>query len=229
MTPEGYIERAKDPRSWFDESRRLLEDQELLYDRFIEHTRNLVDDDYSSDEDREHAARRAGSLVSTIELLLGLSLENALKGDLMSENPGDFEIEVSVDGRGDFTGAKLRKIGGSTIDHDLKGLGHEANLFNMETNPVLTEPSDIQDMEAMFEHLTHAVRWRGRYPVPKDTSEYSEWSDNLMTSGGQKKSAEPPIVFSRLVAYQKMARDLVSHLLPSDMSVQAPVEPRERN
>ena len=134
---------------------------------------NLVDDDYSSDQDREHTPRRAASLASTIELLLGLSLENALKGDLLSENPGDFEIQVSVDGRGDFTGAKLREIGGSTLDHDLEGLGHEANLFDREANPVLTEPSDIQDMKAMFDHLTHAVRWSGRssgQPVSSATS-----------------------------------------------------------
>jgi len=88
-------------------------------------------------------------LIPSFLLLYGLSIENALKGLLVAKDPCIVKVKV-----------KWKISGGG---HDLIELYKESGLLISA------------DEQEVLGALTEAVLWTGRYPVPKNHADKSEF------------------------------------------------------
>ncbi|PQJ26769.1 hypothetical protein BSZ35_19160 [Salinibacter sp. 10B] len=210
MTPQDYIDQAKDPTQWLRKAEDLLEDHDILWEKVEEMLKQLKRE--SQPETEQRLARRLASLMLSSELLLALSVENALKGHLLSEKPQEVEMTISVDGEGDFREARLSSIASNHPNHDLLALAHELDIFAQQDNPLLDSPPDPEGLETILEHLTHVIRWVGRYPVPLDYEEHTSWRDQIMTDDEGVTST-----LHTMFENHNMALDLARQLTPDEV------------
>ena len=199
MDPSRFIASATNPSAWYTHADGLLRNARMLYDDSYAKMKELTK---APEDQEEEVVWRVASLQRSSLLLAGLALENALKGNLIDTRPGDMEVQMRVDGNGNPSGAELKTIGGSDIDHDLRTLAHAADIFDPEANP-LDDEINHDDLEAVLEHLTHVVRWRGRYPEPLEFEDREELMDVVPEDG-----------YEFVQHTFRVARDLTLHLLP---------------
>jgi hypothetical protein len=209
MDPQDYVDLAKDPSSWFRKADDLLKDHNVLWEKGEEVMNQIAEAPPSSAKGK--LSRRLASIMLSSELLLALSLENALKGHLLSEKPQEVEMRITVDGEGDFKEARLTSIAESNPDHDLSGLAHEMGVFAQKNNSLLDDPPDPERLETVLEHLTHVIRWVGRYPVPLDSEEHREWQEDVMS---EEEGNTTPLF--TMVENHDMAVDVARQLIPEE-------------
>jgi hypothetical protein len=221
-SPGDFIEAASDPERWFERAEgqrrnaRLLTDE--MWGRFrevVEKLNDLTKQPNIDDERLEYLTKRLGSLMSGARLFSALALENALKGHLISEKPDEVEIQVTVNGDGEAETAKLKKIGGDSIDHDLHSLSEKAGLFNPEKNPVVEERSELERFKGELQELTHAIEWASRYPVPLRFEDRKDLIRLNRSEDGLERFVE------RQVEVNKRAREIVEELVASIMLCKA--------
>lgn len=211
MTPEEFIERARDPNSWFYMADGLLRDHGTLLDRSMELRSAVFEEEYSSSEEKNLLSRGAASSQNSAAYLVAMALENALKGHLLLEKPEAFQITLKRDAAGEPKEVEFRGEEGRKLTHNLTHLCKRAGLFNEDKNPVLGEEilgkeMDRERFENILTHLEHMISWGGRYPVPHDLSTFQEWEE-VMPPGTEEH-------LKMMDETHNVAAILVDHLLP---------------
>lgn len=105
MTTDEFIERARNPDSWFYMADGLLRDHAILAQRSDELLHAVLSEEYSSEEKKNLLSRGAASTNNSASYLLAMSLENALKGHLLLEQPEEFQITLKRDAQGNSEGS----------------------------------------------------------------------------------------------------------------------------
>jgi hypothetical protein len=148
---EIYALKDADPRVWFEQGLGLFRAAEVLRDHLMS-VRNVPP-----------AARRVETLglVHAVMLLLGLSLENAIKGACIAITPR------TVTGDGMET---------SSWKHGGHG-GH--GIRNLAKSVTVLSEAEDELLNRLLEHIV----WAGRYPVPTNPGRYhhSQHPKNLQT------------------------------------------------
>lgn len=202
--PSSYIEDITSAARWYVEAEGLLKNGRLLFDHSFEKLKSIASEDASGD--RKHGlAWRAASLQKNALLLTGLALENALKGTLIDEKPEEMRVTLTVDGSGDYKNVQLDKIGQSNVDHDLRTLASAAGMFDSDRNPLLPDRYNDSELKDILNHLTHSIRWRGRYPQPLDFEERRELEDEVIPEAGG---------FDFIQNTHSAATEMATHLIP---------------
>jgi len=218
MDAQEYIEKATDPEAWFKKGDELIRDAEALADVFIDRFMDLEHSTDSENKDIQTDSSRLASMNTTEGFLHALAIENILKGYLLRKNPTDAEVSISADGNGNFKDVRLQEIGGAGLTHDLKSLFRRANLpehLRREENPVIEEPSQIELIEESLDHFTHSIRWKGRYPTPRDLDEQQTWMRGITPEELDEDEMETPLVNIRQTGYIRHTKNLIAYLLPS--------------
>lgn len=229
-TPEeaaDVVERAQSAEAWYTVAESKIKDATLLW---IEASK-MFDDAAAKHEEGErdagiHFTRGYLSLSDSALLLAGISLENALKGVLVSEYPEQININLSLDGDGNLREARISRIGesGSGLSHDLDSLCRSANLFSLERNPILDSPEQMDLFKDVLEYLTHTIRWAGKYPTPLDQDQWDDWEQVMDAYPIDEEASVPPYFRFRRTCFL-LSHDLVDYIIPGD---QIPKDERDR-
>lgn len=149
QSDEIYALKLLDPLQWVEQGLGLFYAAESLRDRLM----SILDD--------PPADRRVETLglVNGAMLLLGLSLENAIKGVYIALNP---KVVTS-------DGVDKTSWGGDG-GHGIRELAHSVTAVSAAENELLNR---------LQEHIV----WAGRYPIPNKSSRYhgSQHPINLQT------------------------------------------------
>ena len=141
------------PEQWFDYANELKDAAQTLWKS---HSNILIQ--YQTE--KESYSRKLYS--RTYFFLLGVAIENLIKGILISENPqylndGKISSEISS-------------------GHNLKKLSEKINSLSFN-----------DDENTIFEILSEVIPYWGKYPIPKDFNQIKDekffdksWYDNLI-------------------------------------------------
>jgi hypothetical protein len=144
---KSTIPLAQSPAAWRRTAIGLKRSADIIWDQWFGIFKRLEGGRIAKTSTQE-----AGDLILLIPsflLLYGLSLENTLKGLLVSTDPS-----VAV----------------STVKWNIKGGGHDlCELVKKTEVPITT------DEQELLNALTQAVLWAGRYPVPKMHADKSDF------------------------------------------------------
>lgn len=144
---EPTISLAQSPRAWRRTAIGLKRSADIIWEQWFGIFKR-----FEGGQVAKATTQEAGDLYLLIPpflLLYGLAFENALKGLLISNDPS---IVLSV------------------IKWDIKNGGHNLRQLYKESGLFATS----QEQE-LLDDLTQAVLWAGRYPVPKNHADKSDF------------------------------------------------------
>jgi hypothetical protein len=145
---EETVPLAKSPDAWRRTAIGLKRSANIIFEQWYGIFKRLDGGQIASATTQE--AGDLNLLFPTYLLLVGLSLENALKGLMIAKNPSLVE---------------------SKIKWKIKGGSH--NLIELYKQTGLSAKTDEIEL---LDALTRAVLWAGRYPVPKKHNNKSEFT-----------------------------------------------------
>jgi hypothetical protein len=158
MDAEELLRRAKDPRAWASRSRCLRISAGVLKRECEKNYKSLMRRANLAPEVKEDLWAFVANR-DAMKMLLGLALENALKGKILKDKPDQVIIRLDVNGRGDFVDADVIQLG-----VDLSKKGHDLiQLAQLAGIKMTTE------LRRTLIALTESVLWEARYPVPRTT------------------------------------------------------------
>lgn len=125
---------------------------------------NATEDEVEIFEDHLDRAR---GFLSHYHMLIGLSVETALKAHLLESRPGTVRIATVVDGSGKVERASVKAFGTDiSKSHDLVKLAAAAGVFAREPDPIFESEDDFSELHKILSYLTEMTLWRARYPTP---------------------------------------------------------------
>lgn len=136
---ENFIKKGF-PEEWFDYANELKDAAQTLWKSHSSTSITYI-------TDKENYSRKLYS--RTYFFLLGVAIENLVKGMLISENPdylkdGKISSEISS-------------------GHNLKILSEKINSLNFDSSEI-----------RIFEILSEVIPYWGKYPIPKDFNQIKE-------------------------------------------------------
>ena len=161
MEATKFIDQLKDPNAWMKKSKALRHSAAAVVESSLKTLRKvpIKDGQRSPDED---AIDMLTDVHGNGIFLYGLSVECALKALIIKKTPEHIEVSATIDGSGKITSAELKKIGKHSNDlHNLVYLAELAGLL---------KPSERPETRELLNYATEAIRWLGRYPVPKNSN-----------------------------------------------------------
>jgi len=213
--PEELFKAAQQPVQWFSSAERLRDAAEIILSDQIKREGPYLEAQNKAGKEAEAAAITSsdGSAQAEIaceqanygpaHLLYAFAMENALKGLIVTRNPGSIES---------------RKISNSikSDDHSLIELAEKAQF------------SPSSEEEPVLKALSLIAKWAGRYPVPVKMAQYVkeenplglnrhallDWSQHSvmrtcfdrMLQELERKLPKPPDRFDLVVAFRAPSR-----------------------
>jgi hypothetical protein len=158
MTDLGsYLEKLKDPRSWFDYYRQ----QKLIGDILLE---KLISKDLllKMKEDNDYSA--FSTIFVNAHYHWGIAIENGLKGLIAKYYPEKIEYEI----RGNHI--FLKGIGGKAgKTHNLFQLAETVGVFDHHKQ-ICCDASNYDYLRQVLLHLSDMIKWGARYPISNNTA-----------------------------------------------------------
>lgn len=167
MRAAKLISTASSSAEWRKQARSLRRSADVLWVKCIETLAVSMAEARTSDEPADIDVPI--EYMGVARFLYGLSLETALKGWIVKENPSALEMKVTINGAGEALHAELKHFGvPSSQGHNLLALAEAVGLFSTAFHHVqgLRTDGDRDAMRAICRDLGEAVAWSGRYPVP---------------------------------------------------------------
>lgn len=170
MNATSFINQLKDSNAWMRKSKALRYSAQAVVESSVKTLESVpvVDGKRCPDD-------AATDMLIDVHgngiFLYSLSVECALKALIIKKSPHEIEVSATIDGSGELTSAELKKIGKHS--NDLHNLVYLAELSG------LLKPGDRPDRRDLLNYATEAIRWLGRYPVPKSSVDKSRPSGNL--------------------------------------------------
>jgi hypothetical protein len=155
--------------SWLEKGKKILLAAEILNTEFLQ-----LYQKYSNSFPDDIELKLMG-LMDSLMLLLGLAIENAIKGLIISNLP-DFE-NVS-----DLEKHKFNSLGG----HGIKQM--------VEFNISPLDPIEID----LIERLQESVIWAGKYNAPKKPNKINENSNSIHPAFGDKDFHNCLLLFNKI-------------------------------
>lgn len=155
--------------SWLEKGKKLLIAAEILNTELLHLCQKYTN---SFPDDME--AKFMG-LMDSLMLLLGLSIENAIKGFIISNKP-DFEKFEELHKY------KINSLGG----HDIK------QMVEFNIGPI--EPIEID----LLERLQESLIWAGKYNAPKKPKKSHENTDSIHPAFRDKDFHNCIVLFKRI-------------------------------
>ncbi|AZG74774.1 hypothetical protein [Shewanella livingstonensis] len=147
MEIEEYLEKAKNPVYWFNYAMV----QKKVADKILH---SIMDADVLND------TKMSSDLLINAHYHYGIGIENGLKALIIKNAPENVIVEVKGDK------ARLKGIGKKKkLTHNLLELAEEAGIFELGLHQYET---DIKALKMVLRHLTDAIKWLPKYPVPSD-------------------------------------------------------------
>ena len=147
MDKNTYIDKASDPASWFAYAKMQKQVADTIQ-------KSMLNSDIVRD------AKAFQNLWVNAHYHYGIAIENGLKGLIIKNNPESVVFDVSGDR------VKLKSLGKSKrLGHNLLPLAEEARVFEIGLHKF---DSDIKALRMVLSHLTDAIKWLPKYPVPID-------------------------------------------------------------
>lgn len=171
---DRFTQTATDPAAWLRKSRQLRHSGDVLWDRcfddFIrllaeahQQGRELTPDEWENVEGQLYGA----------QFMYALALETAFKARILRDDPGNATIELIAGPDGRPTGAEIRRVGVTLKQgHNLEALAEAAGAFDRTRKPLFASDSDYFALREILRHLADVLRWSGRYPVPRKSTEH---------------------------------------------------------
>jgi len=156
MKKKEYIEIAKNPWSWF----RIADIQKQIGDKLLDltHKDNSISNHH---------------IMINAHFHYGIGIENGLKGLIVKNDPTS--INFSINGEQ----VVLKTIGGRNINHNLLTLARDASIFDMT---VYKYDSDIKSLKIVLSHLSDAIKWLPKYPVPRNNNSMFIFDGSIPTA-----------------------------------------------
>jgi hypothetical protein len=155
--------------SWLEKGKKILLAAEILNTELLKlcykYTKSFPDD----------VEAKFMGLMDSLMLLLGLSIENAIKGFIIANKP-DFEKLSELDKY------KFNSLGG----HDIK------QMVGFNIGPL--EPIEID----LIERLQESVIWAGKYNAPKKPNKSFENTDSIHPVFRDKDFYNCTILFNKI-------------------------------
>lgn len=149
MKKDDYCLIARDPKVWF----HYANVQKKVADSILD---SMMDKQILEKE------KEGGSIFYDLWINAhyhyGIGLENGMKGLIVKNKPEEVIIE-ELDNKVSLKGIGKRR----NTKHNLLILAEDAGIFNMS---IYKYESDIKALRAVLKHLSDAIKWLPKYPIP---------------------------------------------------------------
>lgn len=170
MNADEFVNKVIEPTEWMGAAKQDIRNADLLWEEGEE---NLFPMRLEGGELREPTQKALDHLTGSI-FLMAMAVENALKAKLISDRPEDVELRLSLNAKGEKSGAELKEIGGNPLNHNLEKMAEHAGIFDRSTASLFEDSEEYERLRRNLNYLGHAVRYGGKYPTSNSLDDHLE-------------------------------------------------------
>lgn len=167
MNNENYLNRLKDPDTWFEHAFA----QKMVADKLLVDV--IMKKDFLLSLKEKSNLNKYTTLWGNALYHYGIGIENGLKGVIIKKRPELVNFDISGDD------VILHDIGGkASKNHDLYSLANRAGLLD-RNNKYREAAFGGKITRNVLQGLSDIVRWAARYPLPNNSSKVFRMDDDV--------------------------------------------------
>ncbi len=175
-----FINNAKDPLEWFKQAEELNYSALIIKEKWDQHFDEYAISCEENDETMYIFLNLIG-VEKTYNFLMGLAIENLIKGKLIEHNPGKISFIAKVNPNNSEILEPIR------IEY---GWGHDLNEL-VKSLCKISKLTLTEEQKNALIYLSETIIWGGRYPAPVNLK--AKTNDPLMALTGNMANEIPEI------------------------------------